>query len=67
VPPDHRLRLHDDEVLLPVVQELARHRPERAVRVLDPRPFDAALVNGQLLPQRHVLEREARAVGRERA
>jgi hypothetical protein len=52
-------------VLLPAFQELARQRPEGTVAVVDLRALARALVDGELLAQREILEREARAVGSE--
>ena len=47
MPTDHRFWLHDDEVLFPVLEELAIHRPEQSVAVLQRGAIDAALQNGE--------------------
>jgi hypothetical protein len=67
VPADHRLGLHEHEVLLPVLDEAVDHDPEEAVAVVEPRPLHAALEDVELLAEEDVLEGEACAVRRERA
>ena len=64
---DHSLRLHDDEVLLPALQERARHDPERPVAVLELGALDASSQNVELLAEDEILKREASALGGDRA
>src|SRR6266496_2102994 len=58
VPPDHRLRLHDDDRIGPSCPHAPQHNPERPVHQPNPRP---ALLQhgGELLPEGEVLEHEA--------
>ena len=58
MPPDHRLRLHDDDRIGPSCPHAPQHDPERPVHQPDPRP---ALLQhgGELLTQGEVLDHEA--------
>ncbi len=67
MPADHRVGFHDDEVFLPVLQELASHRPEHPIAVVELRTLHAAFEDSELLAECDVLQREPRAFGSERA
>jgi len=62
MPHDDSLRLHEHERLPPLLQHPHYGQPEDAIAVVDIRPLDAALVDGELMTERDVLERELRTV-----
>jgi hypothetical protein len=58
VPPDHRLRLHDDDSLGPSCPHAPQHDAERPVHQPDPRPT-LLQDGGELLTESQVLDHEA--------
>ena len=62
VPFDDRLWLHEHERLPPLLQHPHHGEPEDAVAVVDVWALDAALVDGDLMTERDVLEDELRSV-----
>jgi hypothetical protein len=64
LPGNDRPWLHNDEGVPPAGPGVGEPRPEQAIRRLEPRPSSAALVDGELVPEREDLELQ-RAPGAE--
>ena len=62
MPAQHRLRRHDEEVVLPIPKHLGQQNPKHPVTVVDPGASGGPLQNDDLLPEGQVLESQPRPI-----
>jgi len=58
MPSHNRVRLHDDQGRAPISPRLSEQHPKASISRAELRTPDRAPEDGQLLTQRHVLERD---------
>jgi hypothetical protein len=58
MPSDNRVRLHDDQGRAPLRPRLSEQHPKQSIARAEWRMLDGAPEDGQLLTQRHVLQRD---------
>ena len=58
MPPDHRLRLHDEQHVPPTTDESAQEDPEHPVSVFEASALDASLQDQDLLVKDCIPNRE---------
>src|SRR6266481_3822611 len=61
VPPDHGLGPHHLQGTPPILPESRHHDPEDPVHLRQPRPWLTRFPDGELLPQREILQRQLAA------
>ena len=63
MPADDRVRLHEDQRVLPVLERASHQDPEHPIAVVDLRSRHRSLQHGELMSQCEVLGDESLAVG----